>query len=79
MCKYCDMTHDKIPVIDCDMDLGVLGNTVMSFYIEVHKNVSFLVMTINNYGLGGRTYSQYYPIDYCPMCGRELNKGGDKQ
>ena len=78
MCMYCDAVFDKIPVIDCDLDLGILGKAVMSFNVEQHKNVSFLILTLNNYGLGGRTCSQYYPIKYCPMCGRELNKGGEK-
>ena len=73
MCKYCENTFDKIPVIDCDVDFGMLGKSKLSLYVEEHKNVTDLAIYMDNYGFGGRTFSQLHYLHFCPMCGRKLN------
>ena len=77
-CRYCEAINDRIPISDSDIDYGVLGKSKLSLYVQKYKGKSYLSLSLDNYGLGGRTHSKLSHIHFCPMCGRELENEGDR-
>lgn len=75
MCDYCNSSNNltaKIPILDVDLDCGILGKARVGAFIKNYNNVSYIDMTMNSYGLGGRTVSKLTAINFCPMCGRQM-------
>ncbi len=77
MCNYCnnlEIPFKKIPVLDVDLDLGILGKSRMSLFIRNRRPCSFLKLSIDNYGIGGETVTNLATINYCPMCGEKITE-----
>ena len=64
MCDYCDMERDSNILKSRDEDYPN-----REIYVYVHFNT----LEIETYSRDGQSYSNSVNINYCPMCGRDLN------
>lgn len=64
MCDYCDMEKESNVLKSRDE-----GYPSREIYVYVHFNT----LEIETYSSDGRNYSNSVDINYCPMCGRDLN------
>lgn len=73
MCEYCNKNINNKKIIDIDNDKDT--------HIEiVNQKLSFgpmLYVEIEGEDLDGYKPSQFFQINYCPMCGRQL--GGNNE
>lgn len=90
MCKYCEptervlqgcgidgmqsiVTADVEPLVDVGEETGADEYTswmTSEMYVDVSSNVLHVEATINYI-----TEIEDIPINYCPMCGRDLRRG----
>ncbi len=80
MCDYCNSIYSmvaKIPIIDCEINLGDIGKAKLGAYIKSSDFGTFIDMAIDNYGYGASTIRRTAEIFYCPKCGRKL--GGQNE
>lgn len=80
MCKYCQpdrqkIVNDQIPLIDYDLNMGILGHSKICLYIYSKREGSFLKLQFDSYGMHGGSDKILGTINFCPMCGRSLQKG----
>lgn len=74
MCEYCtNNTHRLFPIIETEIDYGVLGKSTMAMAVRYLEDTAFLTLSLDNYGLGGQTVKKIRQIDFCPMCGAAVN------
>ncbi len=77
MCDYCRdgaLRSGKIPVIDVNLDMGILGKSLLAMYIVGRSQGVFLDLSMDSYGVGGRTVRKAQKIYYCPFCGNALEE-----
>ncbi len=77
MCDYCNNINSlvaKVPVVECDVNMGDIGKANLGVYIKHSNYGSFLDLNLNNYGLGGKTVHRSRQVYYCPMCGRRFEE-----
>ena len=75
MCEYCSngkYRSGKMPIVDMDLDLGILGKSRLAMYIRTLKTGATLDAVMDNYGYSGETATTNQRILYCPMCGIPL-------
>lgn len=74
MCEYCKKRINNKKIMDIDNDKDT--------HIEiVNQKLSFgtmLYVEIEGEDFDGYKPSQFFKINYCPMCGRSLQEGGNK-
>ena len=77
MCDYCtngSLQIGKIPIVDMDIDMGMLGKAKYEMFIRHYDTGSFFIASLDNYGYGGQTINTKHRIQYCPMCGASLEE-----
>lgn len=70
MCEYCKKIINNKRILDIDDDKET--------YIEIVRQEAFgymLYVEIEGQDNDGYKPSQFFQINYCPMCGRKLVKG----
>lgn len=75
MCDYCAngrLQTGKIPIVDFDIDIGVLGKSKFEMFIRHYDTGSFFISSFDSYGYGGQTIKASQKIMYCPICGASL-------
>ena len=78
MCEFCiDLKSPiqvaRLPIAESDLNVGDFGKSNVSLYIRKNEKRTYLELTIDNYGLGGRTVRKTSPVLYCPRCGTRLS------
>lgn len=64
MCKYCNPEGDVNVYKNRDD-----GYPSRDIYIYLHSDK----LTVETYSSDGHNYVDAVPVNYCPMCGRELH------
>lgn len=71
-CKSSNSTRGDIPIMDADIDMGILGRAHECIYITRKSDGCFLDLNFNTYGIGSQTIHTFQEISYCPACGTKL-------
>ena len=77
MCDYCSngsLRFGKIPIVDMDIDMGMIGKSKLEMFIKHYDTGSYLIAAMDSYGYGGQTIKTRQKIMYCPICGASLEE-----
>jgi hypothetical protein len=73
MCKYCE-GQDKEDIFNTKLNFGLLGNYEFSGTLIEHNKVHEAGIEVGLFDNSGDVKFEYIKVNYCPICGRNLNK-----